>query len=80
MDNEPTTVQPDNEPRQTSEKLWDTQDVADYLSIGLSTVYLWSKERGLPCLKFGGVTRYDPEAVKQWALGHANDTVEEPAA
>lgn len=76
MDNEPKILPPDGEPRQQSDKLWETQDVVDYLNIGTSTVYLWVKTRGLPCLKIGGVTRYDPEAVKQWVRDHAND---EPA-
>lgn len=77
METQPETLHP-------PERLWKAEDVATYLNIGLSTVYLWAEKRGLPCIKIGsGATRYDPEAVKQWALSHANDPAEqseEPAA
>jgi hypothetical protein len=50
--------------------LWTSQDVADFLQVSLRWV---EKQRALgvlPCLPLPGrrLVRYDPEAVRAWAL------------
>jgi predicted DNA-binding transcriptional regulator AlpA len=60
----PTQSQPP-----TPDSLWDANDVAAYLKVSRSWVYL-QKERGaLPYLKIGALVRFVPEVVRQFARG-----------
>jgi len=45
--------------------LWDTRDVASYLKASRSWVYHQAEAGQLPCLKIGGLLRFDPEVIKR---------------
>jgi excisionase family DNA binding protein len=49
--------------------LWRVQDVARALSVSRSWVYKQAQEGDLPSLRIGGLLRFDPDAVRTWALG-----------
>ena len=51
------------------EALWTASDVARYLQAGRSTVYQWAEAGVLPSQRIGGLLRFDPERVRQWARG-----------
>jgi hypothetical protein len=56
-----------------AEALWTSQDVAGFLQVSLRWV---EKQRALgvlPCLALPGrrLVRYDPEAIRAWALQRA---------
>ncbi len=51
--------------------LWDATDVARYLKASRSWVYQRAETGILPCLRIGGLLRFDPEAVKAYARGEA---------
>ncbi len=56
--------------QQTSEwRLWRVQDVARALNVSRSWVYQQAQQADLPSLRIGGLLRFDPEAVRAWALG-----------
>jgi excisionase family DNA binding protein len=51
------------------EKLWTVADVADYLGVSVSWVYLHASKGDLPYLRVGGLLRFQPAAVQGYALG-----------
>ncbi len=54
-----------------SETLWDAKDVARYLKVSRSWVYQKAEAGLLPYLKVGGLVRFVPERVREFALGSA---------
>ena len=50
-------------------RLWRVQDVARALNVSRSWVYKQAQESDLPSLRIGGLLRFDPDAVRSWALG-----------
>jgi len=55
-------------------RLWDAQDVADYLKVSRSWVYHRAESGELPCLKIGGLVRFDPEAIHAFARGESTQS------
>ena len=49
--------------------LWDAQDVARFLKVSRSWVYHRAEAGDLPCLRIGGMLRFDPHAVHAFAQG-----------
>lgn len=61
------TLDVEAEPSDT--RLWDAQDVARYLKVSRSWVYHRAESGELPCLKIGGLLRFDPQAIHAFARG-----------
>lgn len=57
------------------DSLWTSQDVADFLRVSLRWVEKQRALRVLPCLPLPGrrLVRYDPAAVRAWAMRHATE-------
>ena len=53
----------------TAEPLWDAEDVATYLKVSRSWVSLHGDRGDLPEERIGGLRRYPPEEVRNYALG-----------
>ena len=53
----------------TLDELWDANGVARYLKVSRSWVYQKTEEGTLPCLRVGGLVRFDPAAVRSFARG-----------
>lgn len=51
------------------ESLWTANEVKAYLNCSRTTVYTWAEAGTLPSLRIGGLLRFDPAAVRRWALG-----------
>ena len=51
---------------ETTDEIITANEVAKYLKIAKSTVYLWMKEQGLPFRKIGRSLRFKKSEVKQW--------------
>jgi excisionase family DNA binding protein len=49
--------------------LWDAVDVARYLKASRSWVYHQAEAGQLPCVRVGGLLRFDPEAIKRLGRG-----------
>ncbi|MES1206011.1 MAG: helix-turn-helix domain-containing protein [Pseudomonadota bacterium] len=49
------------------DELWDANGVARYLKVSRSWVYQKTEEGTLPCLRVGGLIRFDPAAVRAFA-------------
>jgi predicted DNA-binding transcriptional regulator AlpA len=51
------------------EALWTVQDVVSFLRVSRSWVYGKALSGELPSLRIGGLLRFDPGAIRAWALG-----------
>lgn len=58
----------DAAPDPTNE-LWDANDAAHYLKVSRSWIYQRAESGLLPCLRVGGLVRFDPEIVRAFARG-----------
>lgn len=52
-----------------AEPLWDAEDVAAFLKVSRSWVYLHAGGGTLPCVRIGGMRRFAPEAIRAFARG-----------
>ena len=52
-----------------AEGLWDSRDVAAYLKVSRAWVYLHAESGTLPCVKIGGLLRFYPEEIREFARG-----------
>lgn len=52
---------------ETDDTLWTASDVARYLKVSRSWVYHRAERNLLPYLRFGGLLRFEPEAIRQYA-------------
>jgi len=49
------------------DKLLTVKQIADYLQINPMTVYKWTSQGRIPCIKLSGnLVRFDMEKVKKW--------------
>jgi excisionase family DNA binding protein len=56
-------------PAEPADELWDANDVARYLKASRSWVYQRAEAGLLPCLRMGGLLRFDPAVVRAFARG-----------
>jgi excisionase family DNA binding protein len=49
--------------------LWDANDVARYLKASRSWVYQRAESGLLPCLRIGGLLRFDQDVIRAFAKG-----------
>jgi excisionase family DNA binding protein len=59
------------EAQDLTETLWDARDVARYLKVSRSWVYQKAEAGLLPYLKVGGLVRFVPERIREFALATA---------
>lgn len=58
------TATPQRLPLAPDEALWDALDVAAYLKASRSWVYHQAEAGLLPCIRIGGLLRFDPCAIR----------------
>ena len=51
------------------DSLWDANDVARFLKVSRSWVYHRCESGKLPCLRVGGLVRFDPTTIRAFARG-----------
>lgn len=49
--------------------LWDAQDVARFLGVHRNWVYLQAEAGSLPCVRIGGLVRFEPEIIRAIGRG-----------
>jgi Helix-turn-helix domain len=60
---------PARTPQLAGDGLWDANDVARYLKVSRSWVYQRAEAALLPCVRIGGLLRFDPHTVRTFASG-----------
>ena len=59
----------------SSARLWTAQDVADYLTVPIATLYQWRYlGTGPTAYRVGRYLRYEPAAVQTWLEQQARPT------
>lgn len=56
-------------PAEPADELWDANDAARYLKVSRSWVYQRAESGLLPCLRVGGLVRFDPATIRAFARG-----------
>ena len=54
---------------QSTDDLWDANDVARYLKVSRSWVYHRAEAGLLPCIRIGSLLRFDPDVIARVARG-----------
>ncbi|PTL84077.1 helix-turn-helix domain-containing protein [Vitiosangium sp. GDMCC 1.1324] len=54
----------DTDDMQPQEALWDANDVARFVKASRSWVYQRAQAGQLPCVKIGGLLRFEPAAIR----------------
>jgi excisionase family DNA binding protein len=50
-----------------SPKLWDVNEVADFLGLAVGSVYQMLSAKRLPCIRISArCVRFDPKAIEEW--------------
>ncbi len=66
-------------PQPAFEGLWTVKNVAEFLQCSRDFVYEHAEDGTLPCLRIGGLLRFDPESIRRWARGELSPTRVLPA-
>ncbi|OJH39134.1 helix-turn-helix domain-containing protein [Cystobacter ferrugineus] len=59
----------DTDNLEQEEGLWDANDVARFLKASRSWVYQRAQAGQLPCVKIGGLLRFEPAALRAFIRG-----------
>ena len=59
--------------------LWTAEDVARYLQASRSWVYHRAESGELPCLRVGGLLRFEPDVIRAYARGERTDRERPPS-
>jgi excisionase family DNA binding protein len=65
---------PDPMPPSVGDGLWDANDVARYLKVSRSWVYQRAEAGLLPCVRIGGLLRFNQRTVRTFASGGDQDS------
>jgi PTS system nitrogen regulatory IIA component len=61
----------------TDDQLMSIKELADYLNVTATTIYLWSKRGQIPAMKVGNVWRYRRSDIEAWLNEHHSPRVEQ---
>jgi PTS system nitrogen regulatory IIA component len=61
----------------TDDQLMSVKDLADYLQVDISTVYLWSQRGQIPAMKVGRMWRYRRSEIDAWLDERRTPSVKE---
>ena len=50
----------------TDEPLMSVKELAAYLQVDMSTIYLWSQRGQIPAMKVGNMWRYRRSEIEEW--------------
>jgi excisionase family DNA binding protein len=60
-----------------NQKLWNVNEVAEFLGLAVGTVYHLLSQKRLPCVRISGrCVRFDPRQIEAWVA----ERMEEPEA
>jgi PTS system nitrogen regulatory IIA component len=63
----------------TDERLMSIKEVAEYLQVDMSTLYLWSQRGQIPAMKVGKMWRYRRSEIEAWLDQSRNQSVKDEA-
>ncbi|MFB3919254.1 MAG: helix-turn-helix domain-containing protein [Candidatus Velamenicoccus archaeovorus] len=55
-------------------RYWDINELSEYLNVKVRTIYSWTFQNKIPCVRFGGkILRFDRQAIASWEKAQANN-------
>ena len=60
----------------TDDPLMSVKDLAEYLQVDMSTIYLWSQRGQIPAMKVGKMWRYRRSEIEDWLNQRRSQPVE----
>lgn len=63
--------------QEPQQRLYSPTDVAAYLGVTAKTVYSWSSQGRVPCVKFGKTVRFDIRDLDAWIAACRHPTVDQ---
>jgi PTS system nitrogen regulatory IIA component len=54
----------------TDDPLMSVREIAAYLNVNISTIYMWSQKGQIPAMKIGTMWRYRRSEIEDWLLRH----------
>jgi PTS system nitrogen regulatory IIA component len=64
----------------TDDQLMSIKELADYLKVNVTTIYLWSQRGQIPAMKVGNLWRYRRSDIEDWLNAQRNQPVKQEAA
>jgi PTS system nitrogen regulatory IIA component len=61
----------------TEERLMSIKEVAEYLQVDMSTLYLWSQRGQIPAMKVGKMWRFRRSEIDAWLDEHRKPPAKE---
>ena len=62
------------------DQLMSIKELADYLKVNVTTIYLWSQRGQIPAMKVGNLWRYRRSDIEDWLNAQRNQPVEPEVA
>jgi PTS system nitrogen regulatory IIA component len=62
------------------EQLMSVEEMAQYLNVNISTVYMWSQKGQMPAMKVGKMWRYRRSDIDAWLDANRTPRIEPEAA
>jgi PTS system nitrogen regulatory IIA component len=63
----------------TEERLMSIKEVAEYLQVDMSTLYLWSQRGQIPAMKVGKMWRFRRSEIDAWLDQSRNQSTKDKA-
>jgi PTS system nitrogen regulatory IIA component len=64
----------------TDEPLMSVKELAEYLQVDMSTIYIWSQRGQIPAMKIGSMWRYRRSEIEDWLNERRTPPVEQDGA
>jgi PTS system nitrogen regulatory IIA component len=61
------------------DQLMSIKELAEYLKVNVTTIYLWSQRGQIPAMKVGNLWRYRRSDIEDWLNQQRNQPVEREA-
>jgi PTS system nitrogen regulatory IIA component len=58
------------------ETLMSVREIAEYLNVNISSIYMWSQKGQIPAIKMGTMWRYRRSEIEDWLNAHRSPRVE----
>ncbi len=54
-------------------RYWDINELSEHLNVEKRTIYSWTFQNIIPCVRFGKILRFDRLAIAAWERAQANN-------
>jgi PTS system nitrogen regulatory IIA component len=73
-------ISPKEAPPMTDDPLMSVREIAAYLNVNISTIYMWSQKGQIPAMKIGTMWRYRRSEIEDWLNQRRTPAIEQDGA